>query len=86
MIYQPRNLQILKVSFDGLKENQLQYQIATNNKIIAYELFIYNLDNSVFYDSGKIKLDTSLYNNDILTIKLPSSIKLVNGSNCGKIS
>lgn len=81
MIYQPRNLQILKVSFDGLKENQLQYQIATNNKIIAYELFIYNLDNSVFYDSGKIKLDTSLYNNDILTIKLPSSIKLVNGSN-----
>ncbi len=81
MIYQPRNLQILKVSFDGLKDNQLQYQIATNNKIIAYELFIYNLDNSVFYDSGKIKLDTSLYNNDILTIKLPSSIKLVNGSN-----
>ena len=30
MIYQPRNLQILKVSFDGLKDNELQYQIATN--------------------------------------------------------
>lgn len=81
MIYQPRNLQILKVSFDGLKDNQLQYQIATNNKIIAYELFIYNLDNSIFYDSEKIKLNPNLYNNDILTIQLPSSIKLVNGSN-----
>lgn len=81
MIYQPRNLQILKTSLDGLKENQLQYQIATNNKIIAYELFIYDLNNNIFYDSGKIKLTPNLYNNDILTILLPSSIKLVNGMN-----
>ena len=81
MIYQPRNLQILKSSFDGLKENQLQYQIATNNKIIAYELFIYDLNNNIFYDSSRIKLTPNLYNNDILTIPLPSSIKLVNGSN-----
>ena len=81
MIYQPRNLQILKVSFDGLKDNKLQYQIATNNKIIAYQLFIYNLDKSTFYDSQKIKLSPNLYNNDILTIQLPSSIKLLNGSN-----
>ncbi len=81
MIYQPRNLQILKSSFDGLKENKLQYQIATNNKIIAYELFIYDLNNNIFYDSGRIKLTPNLYNKDILTIPLPSSIKLVNGSN-----
>lgn len=81
MIYQPQNLQKLKVSLDGLKDNQLQYQIATNNKIISYELFIYNLDNSLFYDSKKIDLKPNLYNNDVLTIPLPSSIKLVNGTN-----
>lgn len=81
MIYQPQNLQKLKVSLDGLKDNQLQYQIATNNKIISYELFIYNLDNSLFYDSKKIDLKPNLYNNDVLTIPLPPSIKLVNGTN-----
>ena len=81
MIYQPRNLQILKTSFDGLRDNQLQYQIATNNKIIAYELFIYNMNNSIFYDSTKIRLNPHLYNNDILTISLPSSLNLKNGTN-----
>jgi len=81
MIYQPRNLQILKSSFDGLKDNILQYQIATNNKVIAYELFIYDSNNNIFYDSGKINLSPNLYNNDILTIPLPSSLRLVNGSN-----
>ena len=81
MIYQPHNLQVLKTSMDGLKENKLEYQIATNNKIIAYELFIYNQDNTLFYDSKQIELKPNLYNNDILTIPLPSSIKLVNGTN-----
>lgn len=81
MIYQPRNLQVLKKSFDGLKDNKLQYQIATNNKIIAYELFIYDVNNSLFYDSEKVKLNPNLYNNEILTVPLPSTIKLVNGNN-----
>lgn len=81
MIYQPRNLQVLKVSFDGLEENILQYQLATNNKIIAYELFIYDLNNNLFYDSAKIRLSPNLYNNDILTVPLHSSINLVNGTN-----
>lgn len=81
MIYQPRNLQVLKSSLDGLQENQLQYQIATNNKVIAYELFIYDLNNNLFYDSSKTRLSPNLYNNDILTIPLPSSINLVNGTN-----
>lgn len=81
MIYQPRNLQILKVSFDGLRDNELQYQIATNNKIIAYELFIYDLNHNLFYDSSRTRLTPNLYNNDILTIPLPSSINLSNGTN-----
>lgn len=81
MIYQPRNLQVLKTSFDGLQENTLQYQIATNNKIIAYELFIYDLNNNLFYDGNRTKLTPNLYNNDILTVPLPSSINLVNGTN-----
>jgi len=81
MIYQPRNLQVLKTSFDGLQDNILQYQIATNNKIIAYELFIFDVNHNLFYDSSKIKLSPNLYNNDILTIPLPLSINLENGTN-----
>lgn len=72
MIYQPRSTNDLKMSLDGLNDNQIEYQIATNNRVVAYQFFIYNIDNSIFYDSDKVDLNPNLYNNDILTIPLPA--------------
>lgn len=79
-IYQPKNNNNLRHSIDATVSNQISLTMATNNTIIAYELFIYNIDDTLFYDSGKKTLNPTLYNEDVLNLTIPANT-LTNGTN-----
>ena len=81
MIYQPRNVQPSYISIDAKKDNIFTMELNTNNYVNGYELTILNWDNTVAYQGSKIILDKFIYNNETLTISVPSSIGLVNGYN-----
>lgn len=81
MVYQPRNVQPSFLSIDGTENNIFTMEVATNNYINGYELTILNWDNSVFYQGTLVSLSSFAYNEDTLSISVPSSIGLVNGNN-----
>src|SRR5574344_1208947 len=80
MIYQQRNVQPSFLSIDGAENNVFTMEIATNNYINGYKLTILNWDNTVFYSGSKVSLTTYVYNEDTLSISVPWSIGLVNGT------
>ena len=71
-----KNEKVLEYEYD------LDYDKIKNSFIPQSLNNVYmNPNNNLFYDSAKIRLSPNLYNNDILTVPLHSSINLVNGTN-----
>ena len=80
MIYQPKNIQPTFESVDGNNNNEISMVMNTTGYVDAYQLTIYNMDNTVFYNGVKTNFSDNLYNGDTGYIQLPSSLNLVNGN------
>lgn len=81
MIYQPRNVQPSATSIDATQDNTFTMEAQTNTYINAYQLTIVDFDNNIIYSGDKTSLSTVAYNGDIISISVPSSINLDNGTN-----
>ena len=81
MIYQPRNVQPSATSIDATQDNTFTMEAQTNTYINAYQLTIVDFDNNIIYNGDKTSLSTVAYNGDIISISVPSSISLDNGTN-----
>ena len=81
MIYQPRNVQPSATSIDATQDNTFTMEAQTNTHINAYQLTIVDFDNNIIYSGNKTSLSTVAYNGDIISISVPSSINLDNGTN-----
>lgn len=77
-IYQPNYLSLNNQTVDALEIIEFSCTVQ-GNLYDAYQLKIYNMSNVLIYDSTKILLSPSLYQDDILTHELTAST-LTNGT------
>lgn len=71
-IYQGSYLSPQNISIDGTQNNVFQCQV-NGTSVTDYQLIIYQMDNTIIYDTTKINLTTPLYNKNIFTLTIPAS-------------
>ena len=80
MIYQPRSIQPTYKSVDANGNEEISMIMNTNDKVVAYQLTVYDMDNNIIYQGDKENFLTDLYNGDVGFIELNSQIGLQNGN------
>lgn len=78
VIYRSTNLYPQNIYIDGTVNNNF-YGTVNGAKVTDYQLRIYNLSNSLIYDSTKITLSSPLPNGSVLTHTVPMG-SITNGS------
>ncbi len=80
MIYQPRSIQPTYKSIDANSVEEISLVMNTSDRVNAYRLTIYDMENNLFYQGEKEDFAVELYNGDTGFIELPTEIGLQNGS------
>lgn len=80
MIYQPRSIQPTYKSIDANSVEEISMVMNTSDRVSAYELTIYDMENNIFYKGNKEDFAVELFNGDTGFIELPTEIGLRNGS------
>lgn len=79
MIYQPRSIQPTYKSIDANSIEEISLVMNTSDKVTAYQLTVYDLDNNIIYQGSKENFAVPLYNGDTGFIELGRDIGLQNG-------
>lgn len=79
MIYQPRSIQPTYKSIDANSVEEISMVMNTSDRVNAYQLTVYDMENNLLYKSDKEDFAVELYNGDMGFIKLPTEMGLENG-------
>lgn len=82
MLYQPSYPQPYSSDIDATKDNTFSCYINAEGgtQINGYSLIIYNMSDSMVYSSGLVTISPPLYGQNVLSVNVPSTSGMINGS------